>query len=247
MARTVNRWLLASIVVVLAVELALFLVIAHTGSSSPSRSVPKNDPVARRELAAAFAASDRLDYRVDSRFVRTLAGGRRLSSVITEVNRSPEHLTAAFGAVDGVIDGRVISCSTKGTERTCTSPRAATPADGVAATVASIEQLTGRAHPFYVVRRAPSRRVLGEQAYCYELVWTGAARIQPWGRRSEYCFGRDGLPLRTELERNDGSTDVRVARKASRSVTDADFHELLAPFDNAAIGLPPGASISSAP
>lgn len=204
------------------------LVSANTGAATRQHA-PHHDGRARAEMLRLFDAGDRATWKAQFRFRRRVTSGGQLHGTMTELNRPPDHLTSAFGTLSGEYHGQEVACSKTAETVACDTLPPVRDDEGPAAALASLVALTATPHRVYAVQEAGSHSIAGERATCFRLVWTGRVRIQPYGRNSEYCFARDGVPVRVSLE-HDRAVDVREASSIDRVVTDADVESLLQPY-----------------
>ena len=157
-----------------------------------------------------------------TRFHRKTPSGP-LDANLEQINRQPDWLTAGFGSVRGVWNGRSIDCANAPGGKLCGPPSQVEPATGARASLAALRTATGRRGTARV-RRDGSVRAAGRRGRCFSVV----PRRGPTGSGTvtEYCLTADGIPLRVGVKRPD-SSDVATAEVIHTKVTDADFARLL--------------------
>lgn len=183
-----------------------------------------HDPQARAELLELFDRGQETTWRVGFAFRRELSDGRILEGTLVELHRPPDHLTAAFGSVNGVLRGERVACAATEDGTVCDRPRPAATDDGV---LEGLAVLTTGAEGAYAVTAGAPAVVAEEVARCYVLTARPGDRAVTLGDRLEYCFADDGVPLRILVDRGT-SVETRRALAVDRSVTDADLDGLLA-------------------
>lgn len=192
------------------------------------RGAARFDAAAARErLVARFEAGRRATWLVQFDFVRTLKNGQGLRGDITEANRPPDHLTSGIGGASGTRAGRQITCTEVRGATTCAASGTPAPPfeQTLAEQVANLRDVLVVPHHWYDVTRITRLTIAGERGDCFLMTRITVVPSPPYGERTEMCFAADGVPLRTRIERSEG-TDERTATRVQRTVTDADLNAL---------------------
>ncbi len=136
--------------------------------------------------------------------------GSTLRERTSEARRGKVHVTRNATSVDVDTGARTYSCTLVDDQMECRdSP---TPSNALAPS--EVLAVLLRQHA-YVVQQTARRVIAGEEAECFALRSTGPV-FPNIGRRAEYCFASDGVPLRTTLELASGKNE-RVAVSVVRN------------------------------
>lgn len=188
--------------------------------------------------AASTAGSDALDRFVglldDGRrasaavtysFGRALADGRTLEGEIVVVQRPGFTVVSGMGALSARRGDRQLSCTGAGARSGCLE-RAAGSA-GATDPLETFDAVTRAGH--YTVVGDGRRTVAGEEAECFAVERVSEVPRPGATRAAWYCFARDGVVLRAEVERPAG-VDTRIATTVRRPARAADADALLDGF-----------------
>jgi len=203
---------------VLVGVLALVAVVSPV--VTPSGWAASDD--ARADLLHRLERGVETTWAMTTRFHRDTPAGP-LDANLQQINRQPDWLTAGFGSVRGVWNGRSIDCANAPGGKLCGPGSAVEPTAGARASLAALRTATGR-RGTEQVRSDGSVRAAGRRGRCFSVRprHFRAAR----DTTTEYCLTTDGIPLRVGVKRPD-SSDIATARTIRTTVTDADFTRLL--------------------
>jgi hypothetical protein len=172
-------------------------------------------PEAQEALVRAWERSRTGTYAMEGQFVREKDGVGVLRSAVFEAQRPPERIRRQTGAIEGVIDGRAVSCSTKPEGRQVCSA-----GGGFVDFQAEVADEVARMAS-YVSAEVPLYRV-ARQGECFLLQLHVAYPDAPYGRTARMCFDGDTGAMRYLRVEQDGVVDTFEAARI-RGVSDADF------------------------
>ncbi len=209
----------AAIAVALVTLLAITAVGITVGEATPARAASTD---ARRDLLTRLERGATTTWAMKTRFHRTTPAGP-LDVNLEQLNRQPDWLTAGFGSVRGVWNGKTVDCANAPGGKLCGPAAAVDPRISARTSLAALRTETGRRGSARV-RRDGTVRVAGRRGRCYSVL----PRRDRTDRRTvtQYCLTRDGIPLRVRVRRTD-SSDTATALQIRTAVTDADFAHLL--------------------
>ena len=210
-------------VVAIAVGLVTLMgmsVVGITLADASPVGATSGDP--RRDLLARLERGATTTWAMKTRFHRTTPAGP-LDANLEQLNRQPDWLTAGFGSVRGVWNGKTVDCANAPGGKLCGPTAAVDPTISARTSVAALRAETGRRGTARV-RRDGTVDAAGRRGRCYSVV----PRRDRTDRRTvtQYCLTRDGIPLRVRVRRTD-SSDTATALQIRTTVTDADFAHLL--------------------
>ncbi len=194
--------------------------VVSTAQTSSGRAVSGDEQ--RMDLLRRLERGVKTTWAMTTRFHRDTPAGP-LDANLEQINRQPDWLTAGFGSVRGVWNGRSIDCTDAPGGKLCGPGSSVEPTAGARASLAALRTSTGRRGTDRV-RRDGSMRAAGRRARCFSVL-PRRHRTGP-GTVTEYCLTTDGIPLRVGVKRSD-SSDTAIARAVRTRVTDADFTRLL--------------------
>jgi hypothetical protein len=206
--------------------LALVLVGAVAVASDQARPTRaahpravRSDPAVQARLLHLAAAGERGAWivRYDVKRVRA---GLALSERASEARKGNVHVTRGATSVD--VDTGVASYSCTLVDNSVECLDGSTPSKALAPS--EVLAVLFRQHA-YVVRQAAPRVIAGEKAECFAVLSAGPV-FPNIGDRAEYCFGSDGVPLRTELALASGKNE-RVATSVRRNPSADDMSALV--------------------
>jgi hypothetical protein len=147
---------------------------------------------------------------------------------LTQVQRPPDTLVLSEGTLTGQLEGKSVDCSAVKDTKLC-APSSAAPSyeDQRVKDITNLITITDPDEGWYeVAPMHPGTRIAGETAQCFTLKLTDLKRLAVFSLSTEYCYARDGVPLRTTTTRA-GSVDVQLPTKITRKVTINDFNALI--------------------
>ena len=214
--------------------LALVLAVASCSSSGGTRhssSTSRPADSARKQFLALDARSRSATWKEEGSLTRRFTDRRKKRTArfgVTQVQRPPDTLVLSGGTLTGQLEGKSVNCSAVKDTKLC-APSGAAPSyeDQRVKDLTNLITITDPDEGWYhIAATHPGTRIVGEAAQCFTLKLTDPKKLAVFALSTEYCYARDGVPLRTTTNRA-GSVDVQLPTKVTRKVTINDFNALI--------------------
>lgn len=214
--------------------LALALAAAScssSGGTSHSSSTSRPADSARKQFLALDARSRSATWKEEGSLTRRFTDRRKTPTArfgVTQVQRPPDTLVLSGGTLTGQLEGKSVNCSAvKDTKLCAPSDTAPSYEDQRVKDLTNLITITDPDEGWYhVAATHPGTRIAGETAQCFTLKLTDPKKLAAFALSTEYCYARDGVPLRTTTNRA-SSVDVQLPTKVTRKVTINDFNALI--------------------
>lgn len=203
---------------------------ASTGHSS-STTLSRPADSARKQFLALAARSRSATWKEEGSLTRRFTDRRKAPTArfgLTQVQRPPDTLVLSGGTLTGQLEGKSVNCSAVKDTKLC-APSGAAPSyeDQRVKDISSLITITDPDEGWYhVAATHPGTRIVGETAQCFTLKLTDPKKLAVFALATEYCYARDGVPLRTTTTRA-SSVDEQLPTKVTRKVTINDFNALI--------------------
>lgn len=214
--------------------IALVLAAASCSSSADtghSPSVSRPAVSARKQFLELAGRSRSETWKEEGLLTRRFTDRREAPTArfaLAQVQRPPDTLVLSEGTLTGQLDGKSVNCSAVKDTKLC-APSGPTPSyeDQRVKDLTNLITITDPDVGWYHVDATHAgTRIAGEMAQCFTLKLTDRKKPAIFALETEYCYARDGAPLRTTTTRA-GSVDVQLPRSITRKVTTNDFNALI--------------------
>lgn len=199
----------------------------HTSSTTLTRPAVS----ARKQFLELAGRSRSETWREEGFLTRRFTDRRKAPTArfgLAQVQRPPDTLVLSEGTLTGQLDGKSVNCSAVKDTKLC-APSGAAPSYEDQR-VKDLTNLITISDPdvgwYHVDATHAGTRIAGETAQCFTLKLTDRKKPAIFALETEYCYARDGVPLRTTTTRA-ASVDVQLPTSITRKVTTNDFNALI--------------------